>query len=82
VACVFDGASTRLYLDGREVGARATPGAVNQITSNPVYIGVNVNTVWPPEPYAGKLDEVMMWSRALPAEQIALLARGYAPAAP
>jgi hypothetical protein len=82
VACVFDGSTARLYIGGREVASRGMPGAINQVATNPIYIGVNVNTVWPPEPYAGKYDDVMLWSRALSAEQIDLLARGYAPALP
>ncbi len=82
VACVYDGSNARLFLDGRQIGMKALQGTITQDVENPIYIGVNVNTVWPPESYTGKLDDVMLWNRALPLDQIGMLARGVAPAGP
>jgi Concanavalin A-like lectin/glucanases superfamily len=78
VAATFDGADLRLYKNGLEVGSRAAarelPGA-----TNPFYIGTNKNPAYN-EVFEGLIDEVVLYSVALPADAIARLHSGAAPA--
>ena len=66
VAVTYDGATIRLYLDGRPVSSRAMHGQVLH-TNEPLWIGGN-------HPYGeyfdGDIDEVRVYDRALTALQI------------
>jgi hypothetical protein len=66
VAATYDGAVQRLYVNGTQVASLNLPGSIT--TSNsPVRIGGN--TIWG-EWYAGLIDEVRVYNRALTAAQI------------
>lgn len=66
IAGTYDGAAQRLYVNGVEVASRAQTGAIRTST-NPLTIGGNVN--WG-EYFAGRLDDVRVYSRALSATEI------------
>ena len=77
VALTYDGATLRLYVDGRQVADAGASGAI-QVTDHPLWIGGN-------EPYGehfdGLIDELRVYARALPADEIrADMAKPVAPA--
>jgi Concanavalin A-like lectin/glucanases superfamily len=77
VALTYDGATLRLYVDGRQVADAGASGAI-QVTDHPLWIGGN-------EPYGeyfdGLIDELRVYSRALSAHEVrADMARPVAPA--
>jgi hypothetical protein len=78
VAASFDGSQVRLYLDGIEENilpyARGLPSA-----ANPLYLGNNKNPT-DGEPMVGRLDDILLYSEALPASAIQALAAGRVPA--
>ena len=66
LALTYDGATMRLYVDGTQVATRAQTGAV--ATSNGL-LRIGGNAIWG-EWFAGKLDEVRIYDRALAAAQV------------
>ena len=80
VAASYDGSSIRLYLNGREIAQAPHTGALPTST-NPILIGTNRNTN-NDEPMVGRLDEILFYTRALPAGAIDALARDARPALP
>jgi hypothetical protein len=66
VATTWDGATLRLYVNGVQVGSKAVAGTL-PTTSNPLRIGGNAN--WG-EYFAGAIDEVRVYNRALSAAEI------------
>jgi hypothetical protein len=80
-AATFDGQQLRLYLNGAQVGSRAQPVAL-PATTTPVYIATNKNANGYNEPFNGTLDDVLLYSVALPPAAIAALAAGAVPPAP
>lgn len=66
LAVTYDGATLRLYVNGLQVGARAMSGAL--LTSNGA-LRLGGNSVWG-EYFAGRIDEVRLYSRALSAGEI------------
>jgi hypothetical protein len=66
VAATWDGATQRLYVNGVQVASRAAAGTL-LTTSNPLRIGGNAN--WG-EYFAGTIDEVRVYNRALSAAEI------------
>jgi hypothetical protein len=72
VAATYDGAELRLYLDGVMVASKPYSARLPRST-NPVFIGNNVNTGVNADPLGGRVDEVLLYSRALPANAIAAL---------
>jgi hypothetical protein len=67
LACVYDGAALRLYLDGTEVGSAPASGPV--LTDNALPMGLGDTSPDFFEPLAGAIGGVRVWSRALdPAE--------------
>jgi hypothetical protein len=66
VAVTYDGSRLRLYINGRQVSGRTTTGTI-QTPPNPVWIGGN-------RPYGehfqGLIDEIRIYDRALPENEI------------
>ena len=77
VAASFDGGELRLYLDGELVGSQQRAWTFPSST-NPVFIGTNKN-MDNDEPMVGQLDDVLLYSVALPAGAIRALAQGAGP---
>jgi hypothetical protein len=73
----FDGTTIRLYVDGVQVGSGTVyPGALEYplASSNDLYIGDYPDCQT--HTFVGDLDEVTVWSGALSAADVALLAKG------
>jgi hypothetical protein len=66
LAATYDGVSLRLFLNGTQVATRAVSGAVS-VSASPLRIGGN--SVWS-EYFAGLIDEVRIYNRALAAAEI------------
>ena len=73
VVGTFDGSNVHLYVDGRQVGSgtpNTTPIAYNLPTSGELAIG---NYPWcPSSGFAGTIDEVKLFNRALNPQEIAI----------
>ena len=66
LAVTYDGASLKLYVNGSQVGSKAQSGPIPTSTG-PLRIGGN--TIWG-EYFAGLIDEVRVYNRALSAAEI------------
>lgn len=79
LAGVYDGATARLYVNGAEVASEPQTGRFVPDTT-PVILGGNGNDASnvPTELFPGRIDELMLFSRALSAEEIRKLAAGAA----
>jgi glucose/arabinose dehydrogenase/chitodextrinase len=66
LASTYDGATLRLFVNGAQVGSLATAGAIS-VSNGELWIGGN--NVWP-EFFAGLIDEVRIYNRALSAAEI------------
>jgi hypothetical protein len=66
LALTYDGASVRLFVDGREVASRAVAGMI-QPSESPLWIGGNLPYG---EHFLGLIDEVRVYDRALSAAEI------------
>jgi hypothetical protein len=66
LAATYDGATLRLYVNGTQVGSQARTGSLF-VSGNPLRIGGN--TIWG-EYFAGRIDEVRVYARALSAAEI------------
>lgn len=66
VACTYDGAFKRVYVNGVEIGAYARTGAIT--TTNTVSIGGHINAT--DRNFRGELDDVRIYNRALTAQEI------------
>ena len=77
MAGVYDGTMARLYVNGAEVASQALTGTFAPDTT-PVILGGNGNDASgvPTELFPGRLDEVMLYSRALSATEIGQIAGG------
>ena len=77
IAGVYDGSIVRLYVDGAEVANAPLTGRFKSDTS-PVILGGNGNDASgvPTELFPGRIDELMLYARALSAGEIAQLAAG------
>ena len=63
LAATYDGATLRLYVNGTQAASRTLAGAV-AVSANPLRVGSN--TVYAGgEPFAGRIDEVRVYNRAL-----------------
>jgi hypothetical protein len=75
VAASYDGSAIRLFAGGKQIGQ--TPHALTLATSTkPLILGTNKNVGTPNQVWDGWLDEVTVWSVALPEAKIAELASG------
>jgi hypothetical protein len=77
LAGTYDGATARLYVNGVEVASKPLTGALATDTT-PVILGGNGNDASgvPTELFPGRIDELMLYARALDAPEIAALAAG------
>ena len=77
LAGVYDGAVARLYVNGAEVASQALTGNFGADTT-PVILGGNGNDASgvPTELFPGRIDELMLYARALSATEIGQLAAG------
>jgi len=77
LAGVYDGAMARLYVNGTEVANQALTGAFAADTT-PVILGGNGNDASgvPTELFPGRIDELMLYARALSPTEIGQLAAG------
>jgi len=77
LAGTYDGATARLYVDGVEIANQPMTGSFRSDTT-PLILGGNGNDASgvPTELFPGRLDELMLFSRALGADEIAQLAAG------
>jgi hypothetical protein len=66
LAATYDGAQVRLYVNGVQAGSRAQTGSIT-VSTGPLRIGGNA--VWT-EFFAGLIDEVRVYNRALSAAEI------------
>jgi hypothetical protein len=66
VAATYDGTILRLYINGVQVSTRAFTASL-AITTQPLHIGGNA--IWN-EWYAGLIDEVRVYNRALSVAEI------------
>ena len=77
VAGVYDGSTTRLYVNGAQTASSALTGAIRRDTARPVYIGGNQNTTStgaPQQFFRGRIDDLRIYGRALSAAEIQALA--------
>jgi hypothetical protein len=79
--------TTRLFVDGVQVGETKAPAGRSGTVRTPLVVGAGVNhqpgTPPPPRPgqrFAGVVDEVVVYDRALSAEEIGWLAAAVSPA--
>jgi len=74
----YDGAVARLYVNGVEVYAVPHTGTLRTETTNPLIIGGNVNDASgnPSDLFAGRIDDVRLYGRALSTAEIQALYGG------
>ena len=77
LATLYDGALVRLYVNGTEVASAPLTGTFAP-TTTPVILGGNSNDASgvPTELFPGRIDELMLYARALSADEIGQLAAG------
>lgn len=66
LATTYDGANLRLYLNGSQIASRSVIGSI-AVSTRPLRIGGNA--IWS-EWFAGQIDEVRVYNRALSAAEI------------
>jgi hypothetical protein len=71
LALTYDGGTLRMYHDGTEVGNIAASGTITN-TTEPLYLGT-LPFQFTDFLFNGVLDEVMLWERALSAEEVRCL---------
>ena len=77
-AATYDGRWLRLYLNGTRAAESDFPNRLVSSPRTPIYIGTNKNST-DSQPFHGLIDEVVLYSEALPAATIGLLAAGMSP---
>lgn len=77
LAGVYDGAVARLYVNGQEALSKSLTGTFTADTT-PIILGGNGNDASgvPTELFPGRIDELMLYARALTAAEISQLAAG------
>jgi len=81
IAGTYDGITARLYVDGREVSNQPLTGRFVPDTT-PIILGGNGNDAVVSELFPGRIDEIMLYRRALSAAEIVMLHEGALFAAP
>ncbi len=79
--------TSRLFVDGVEVGRVHGPPAAHGPVQTPLVVGAGVKRKgargnWPASQFAGGVDQLAVYERALGAEEIAWLAEGIPPSTP
>ncbi len=84
LAATFDGATTRLYLNGQKVAETAAPGSLNYDSETPVGIGTRWyrGQIYPSQLFDGLIDEVTLHNRALSDAEVRGMYDGSAPSCP
>jgi hypothetical protein len=77
-AATYDGNTLILYQGGEWQGSLPVQVSLPASTA-PLYLGTNKNSTQAPEPLHGRLDEVLLYERALLPSEIAALAGGMRP---
>jgi len=73
VVGVYDGSTAEIFVDGSSAGSTSKTGSL-QTNSDSVYIGRNpVGNEEGYRPWEGKIDEVMVWDRALSPSEVSEL---------
>jgi Domain of unknown function (DUF4082)/Concanavalin A-like lectin/glucanases superfamily/Fibronectin type III domain/Viral BACON domain/Bacterial Ig domain len=67
LASTYDGTTLRLYVNGTQVATRAINGAIRTSTGA---LRIGGNSIWNDEWFAGLIDEVRLYNRALSATEI------------
>ena len=75
LATTYDGSIVRFYIDGQEVMTEPLTGRFVPDTT-PFVLGGNGNTATITERFAGRIDEIMLYRRALSAAEIGMLHAG------
>jgi hypothetical protein len=75
IAGTYDGSFARLYVDGQEVMSQGITGRFTADTT-PFILGGNGNNAAVTELFPGRIDEIMLYRRALSAPEIAQLHDG------
>jgi len=73
VAATYDGTHIRFFADGKQIGSQKVNGSIDTTGSNPAYVGSLNGTS---EFFAGGIDDVRIYCRALSAAQIKALTDG------
>jgi Concanavalin A-like lectin/glucanases superfamily len=77
-AATYDGRWLRLYINGMRAAESDFPNRLVSSPRTPIYIGTNKNAN-DSQPFHGLIDEVVLYSEALPAATIGQLAAGMSP---
>ena len=80
-AATYDGQTLRVYQAGVSRDSLSVRVTLPPSTA-PIYIGTNKNAGQAAEPLGGRLDEVVIYNRALLPSEIAALAGGMRPPVP
>jgi hypothetical protein len=67
LAATYDGTTQRLFVNGVQVATRATTGAIRASTG---VLRIGGNNIWTNEWFAGLIDEVRIYNKALTATEI------------
>jgi hypothetical protein len=67
LAATYDGTTQRLYVNGVQVATKATTGAIKTSTGA---LRIGGDASWPDEWFAGLIDEVRVYNKALTAAEI------------
>ncbi|MES1209443.1 MAG: LamG domain-containing protein, partial [Pseudomonadota bacterium] len=75
LAGTWDGVTARLYVDGALVSMKNVTGAFGR-DPNPLLLGANGNNGMVSERFPGRIDEIVLYNRALGPSEISQLAMG------
>lgn len=64
----FDGSIIRFYIDGVQISSKTTSASPDNSWSHPLRIGADSST--PSSYFAGNVDEVRVWNRALSGQEV------------
>jgi concanavalin A-like lectin/glucanase superfamily protein len=67
IALTYDGSTLTLYVNGQVVGSKTQTGSI-MVSTGALTIGGN--SVWPDECFAGRIDEIRIYNRALAQQEI------------
>lgn len=70
VACVYDGTSITMYINGITAGSRSDSGFAPAVTKAPLFVGSAPDF----DPFTGGLDNVRLWRRRLKPAELCLSA--------